>query len=262
MTTAEVRAIFDDLKAELVPLIARDRGARRPVARGRARGRLRRRRAAGALPRDRRRASASGRAPWRLDPTAHPFASGGGVDDIRHHDLLRRRQPRLDLRDDARVRPRALRAPGRPGARAHAARLAASRSACTSRRAACGRTSSAAACRSGAASTRACRSRSRRQLGVGRARALVRGRQPRASVADPHPRGRGDLQHARHPALRARAGHRQRADRAARPAGGVEREDGRVPRRRGAARRRGRAPGRALVGRRRSATSRPTRSAT
>ena len=79
-----------------------------------------------------------------------------------HHDALLHRPPRRPLRDDARVRPRALRAPGRPGARAQRRSRAASRSACTSRRAGCGRTSSAARCRSGATSSRGCRSSSRR----------------------------------------------------------------------------------------------------
>ena len=144
---------------------ARDRRPRRPLARGRPRGRLRRGDAAGALPRDRR--------PLRL-PAGHVAARPDRPPvrlrrrRRRHpaHDLLRPRQPRLDLRDHARVRPRALRAPGRPGARAHSALLRRRRSACTSRRAACGRTSSAAASRSGAASTGACRSFSRRRSAV------------------------------------------------------------------------------------------------
>jgi carboxypeptidase Taq len=82
MKTARVRTIFDELKAELVPLIAdigrRDDGSLDGVARG-------------AFPVEAQRAfsheviEAFGLRPgtWRLDPTAHPFASGGGVDDIR-----------------------------------------------------------------------------------------------------------------------------------------------------------------------------------
>jgi carboxypeptidase Taq len=82
MKTARVRTIFDRLKAELVPLIAdigrRDDGSLDGVARG-------------PFPLEAQRAfshevvEAFGFRPgtWRLDPTAHPFASGGGVDDIR-----------------------------------------------------------------------------------------------------------------------------------------------------------------------------------
>jgi carboxypeptidase Taq len=82
MKTERVRAIFATLKAELVPLIAelaqRD-GRSLPEVAG------------GGFPIDAQRAfsheviEAFGFRPgtWRLDPTAHPFASGGGVDDIR-----------------------------------------------------------------------------------------------------------------------------------------------------------------------------------
>ena len=52
---------------------------------------------------------------WRLDPTVHPFASGTGVDGHPDHDAVLQRAPRWPLRDDARVRARSLRAPGRPG---------------------------------------------------------------------------------------------------------------------------------------------------
>jgi carboxypeptidase Taq len=82
MTTAEVRAIFDELKAELVPLVLdiaeRDDPSLADVVEG-------------DFDLDEQRAlcheivDAFGYRPetWRLDPTAHPFASGGGVDDIR-----------------------------------------------------------------------------------------------------------------------------------------------------------------------------------
>ncbi len=82
------------------------------------------------------------------------------ITDIRITTRYFSRAPRRPVRDDARVRPRPLRAPGRPGARAQRRSRAASRSACTSRRAGCGRTSSAARCRSGATSSRGCRSSS------------------------------------------------------------------------------------------------------
>ena len=57
--------------------------------------------------------SASTTSAWRLDPTVHPFATGDGIDGHPAHDALLRGQPRRPLRDDARVRARALRAPGR-----------------------------------------------------------------------------------------------------------------------------------------------------
>jgi carboxypeptidase Taq len=82
MTTAEVRAIFDELKTELVPLVRdiaeRDDPSLADVVEG-------------DFDVDEQRelcheiveAFGYRRYTWRLDPTAHPFASGGGVDDIR-----------------------------------------------------------------------------------------------------------------------------------------------------------------------------------
>jgi carboxypeptidase Taq len=85
-TTAEVREIFAELKAELVPLIAelRDADVDDSFLRGN-------------FPVDRQEEVAKdvvalfGFRPdtWRLDPTEHPFASGAGVDDVRittHYD--------------------------------------------------------------------------------------------------------------------------------------------------------------------------------
>lgn len=82
MTTAEVREIFDELKVELVPLV-RDIAERDDPSLAEV--------VEGDFDRDAQRAlcheivDAFGyrEATWRLDPTAHPFASGGGVDDIR-----------------------------------------------------------------------------------------------------------------------------------------------------------------------------------
>jgi carboxypeptidase Taq len=79
-TTAEVRAIFEELKAELVPMIAELRND--DVDDSFLRG---------SFPADRQERLAKevvelfGFRPntWRLDPTAHPFASGPGVDDVR-----------------------------------------------------------------------------------------------------------------------------------------------------------------------------------
>jgi carboxypeptidase Taq len=85
-TTAEVREIFADLKAELAPLIAelRDDDVDDSLL-------------SGTFPIDRQEWLAKevvtlfGFRPdtWRLDPTEHPFASGAGVDDVRittHYD--------------------------------------------------------------------------------------------------------------------------------------------------------------------------------
>ncbi len=126
MKTAEVRTLFDYLKEHQAPLVKR--GRRRRAARRGSRS--------GSFPLELQkqfelevvRRFGFDDANWRLDPTVHPFASGAGSQDIRHHDPLLRRQPRRAVRDDARGGPRPLRAPGRPPARAHAARLAASRS--------------------------------------------------------------------------------------------------------------------------------------
>jgi carboxypeptidase Taq len=79
-STAEVREIFDELKAQLVPLIAELRND--DVDDSFLRG---------DFPPERQEAldksvvELFGMRPesWRLDPTVHPFASGAGVDDIR-----------------------------------------------------------------------------------------------------------------------------------------------------------------------------------
>jgi len=79
-TSAQVRDIFDELKVELVPMIAslRDEQVDDSFL-------------TGTFPVERQEAIAKdvvgllGMRPetWRLDPTEHPFASGAGVDDIR-----------------------------------------------------------------------------------------------------------------------------------------------------------------------------------
>jgi carboxypeptidase Taq len=79
-STAEVRAIFDDLKTELVPLIAELRESDVDDSF-----------LTGDFPPERQEhldksvVDLFGMRPesWRLDPTVHPFASGAGVDDIR-----------------------------------------------------------------------------------------------------------------------------------------------------------------------------------
>jgi carboxypeptidase Taq len=82
MTTAEVREIFDELKAELVPLVRdiaeRDDPSLADVVEGDFDPGEQR-----ALCHEIVDTFGYRKATWRLDPTAHPFASGGGVDDIR-----------------------------------------------------------------------------------------------------------------------------------------------------------------------------------
>ena len=196
---------------------------------------------------------------WRLDQTAHPFMTTPGHGDMR---LTTNYRP-----DDISSLFATMHEFGhgvyewgvrrsRRGRRS----APASRSACTSLRAERGRTSSGAAARSGATSIRGCRSTSpssgRRRGGV-----LSRGEQ---GAAVPHPDrcGRGHLQPAHHPAVRAGAGPDRGARRPARPAGGLERADGRISRGRRSRDAAGRAPGHALGRREHRATSRPTRSAT
>jgi carboxypeptidase Taq len=82
MKTAQVRSIFDVLKQELVPLIAEMRERDDPTLAAVVNG---------DFPVERQRAISHEVIrtfgfrddTWRLDPTVHPFASGGGVDDIR-----------------------------------------------------------------------------------------------------------------------------------------------------------------------------------
>jgi carboxypeptidase Taq len=79
-TTAEVRDIFDELKARLIPLIAELRSDDVDDSF-----------LSGDFPPDKQEqldksvVDLFGMRPdtWRLDPTVHPFASGAGVDDIR-----------------------------------------------------------------------------------------------------------------------------------------------------------------------------------
>lgn len=82
MPTSEVRAIFDQLKSTIVPLIAAI-AARGPVVSDRC--------LHGDFPVDRQRTVCLSilkrlgfdESQWRLDPTAHPFASNTGLGDIR-----------------------------------------------------------------------------------------------------------------------------------------------------------------------------------
>ena len=154
MKTAEVRAVFDELKEGLVPLVAEIAERADAVDDSLLRRRLpdRRQQAESADP---RRLRLRPRDSWRLDETLHPFAVSDRADDVRlttQHDA---RQPRLDLLGRMHEFGHGLYEAGvDPALYADAARRAARRSASTSRRAACGRTSSAAAGRSGSTTSR------------------------------------------------------------------------------------------------------------
>src|SRR5947207_2727280 len=80
MRSAEVTSIFDEIKAELVPLIAelRDRETDDAFLSGHFPLDLQ-------VALDHKVVDLFGHRPdsWRIDPTEHPFASGAGIDDIR-----------------------------------------------------------------------------------------------------------------------------------------------------------------------------------
>jgi carboxypeptidase Taq len=82
MKTEQVRAIFDRLKTEQIPLIAEIVGRNGDQPHWVAEGAFS---VEGQRAFSREVIEAFGFRPrtWRLDPTAHPFASSGGVDDIR-----------------------------------------------------------------------------------------------------------------------------------------------------------------------------------
>ena len=96
---------------------------------------------------------------WRLDDAPHPFAQSPGPGRRPPHHPLPHRRPRLlVLQRPARVRPRALRRQLRRRRCAARRCTTARRSASTSPRAGCGRTSSAAAGRSAPGCSRGCSS--------------------------------------------------------------------------------------------------------
>ena len=254
-TTAEVRTLFDELKPQLVELIAE---LRRP----------RRRRLVphGDFPPDRQRALAhevstsSGTGPTAggIDPTEHPFASGPGRDDVRitthyHPDTSTRSSRRCTSTATASTATssRSISSGSRPAARA--------RSGSTSRRAGCGRTSSVAAGRSGSSSIRACRRRTPSSSADVELERFLR----RASTRSKPGLIRIDadeVTYGMHVMLRFELEQDIVEGRVElkRPAAGLEPEDVGLPRRRGARRRARRPPGRPLVRRDRSATSRRT----
>ena len=117
MKTAEVHAVFDDLKRELIPLIAEvANGADDAFMRGpfdpAAQHEL-------SLELVRRFGFEDDH--FRLDRTVHPFAASSARNDIRLTTRYKEDDLDVALHGDARVRARALRARHRPGARADAA---------------------------------------------------------------------------------------------------------------------------------------------
>ena len=118
LTTAQVRGVFADLRAGLVPLIDADRGG---AAAARAARALRRARPA--------RGRAGDRADLRLrrrgladGPRGAPVLPVAGPERHPRDQPLRPGRPERDLRRDARGRPRPLRARGRSRPCAHDAR--------------------------------------------------------------------------------------------------------------------------------------------
>ena len=243
MKAADVRAVFDRLKEELVPLVGEA-----AELYGEDDGTLAR-----SFPADQQEALSREiielfghrEGAFRLDPTVHPFASGGGIDDIRittkyeptglesffatmheyghglyEHQIAREldRTPlgggvSLGLHESQSRMWENLVGRSRPFWRFMYPRVQ---------------------------SQFAIAPRRRRRGDV-----LPCG-QPRAAVADPDRRGRGDLQHARHPPLRARAGPARWDGRPEDAPGGVGPADGPVPRRRGPRQRARCPPGHAL----------------
>ena len=257
MTTAEVKAVFDVLRPELIAIV---REAGEPRRRLLPRRRLPARDAGGVPRRHPARLRVRGRhVPARSDRASvrdHVLAHRHPDDDA-----LQARQPARALVDDARGGAR----PHLPGHRAGAGALAAVRERLARARRVAEpdvgeprRPLAAVLARPALPSCSGSSRSSKRSTST----TWYRGHQPRRARADPRRRRRGHLLAPHHPPLRARAGARRRLARARRPARGLEREDGGAARRRGAGRRARRPPGRALDARRRTATSPPTPSAT
>ena len=89
-STAEVAALFDELKAELVPMIATLARARRRVDDSLAARRVSRSTASGVSPRPSLERMGFDRESWRMDDAVHPFATGLGSQRRADHDALGR----------------------------------------------------------------------------------------------------------------------------------------------------------------------------
>ena len=209
MKTAEVRAVFDELKVGLVPLIAEIADNADAVDDSCM---------TGDFPIDAQKTVENAiladfgftADSWRLDETVHPFASRSGPDDIR---LTTKHLPTSlssifsSMHEfghgiyEYGVDRSLARTPLQRGT---------SLSVRTSRRAACGRTSWDGAAPSGSTTTR-------RLGGIPvaarrcRRGGLLSRREQGAAVSHPHRGGRGHIQPPHHPPVRARAGddHRQ-----------------------------------------------------
>ena len=142
----------------------------------------------------------------RLDLTHHPFCTKFSARRRAHHHARQReRSRRRAVLDAARGRPRDVRA-GRRAPRSKARRSAtACRPACTRASRGCGKTWSRAAAASGSIFIRSCSEAFPDQLGARAARDVSSRDQQGRALADPHRRRRGDLQSARHAAVRSRA---------------------------------------------------------
>ena len=243
MRTTKVASLFDELKAELIPLVftLADREVDAAVVHERFPVDAQRR-----LVDDVVRRMGFNPESWRLDDTVHPFATSFGSHDVRittrwDEQLL----PLGPVRRHARVRPRALRGRNRRLASAHAARphrVAEPARVAEPPVGEHGRPRPRVLRRARAADGGAPRRRHRRR------RPVPRG-EPGRALAHPGRGRRGDLRAAHHSPVRARAAADRGPARYRRPARGLERPDEGVPRARRARQRPGRAPGRALVGR-------------
>ena len=257
MTTAEVRVVFDRLKAEQVPLVAAAKRRRRaprqrPSVPARGAAAVRAARARALRLRSRLLAARSDRAPVR-ELARH------GRHPADH--ALPRDESRRPLRDDARVRPRALRERGLRRPRADTARARN-----LTRPARVAEPALGEPRRSQPPVLALLLPAAPRDLPGGAARRRARGvvqlRQLGRPLADPGRGRRGDVQPARDPPLRARAGAARGNRRPRRAAGDLERADARLSRR-SSRRTTGSASSRTCTGRAgTSATSRPTRSET
>ena len=247
MKTAEVRAVFDRLKEEQVPLVAavarggRASGGRRDASRSRRQKEF-----------ELKVIERFGFDPseWRLDTAVHPFASSIAITDIRL--TTRYFEDNLDglfgtmhecghgLYEHG-VAPELERTP-----LAHGASLGLHESQSRMWENMVGRSLPVLAPLLPAAAGE----RSRRRSATSTLERLVPRRQLGRAVADPRRGGRGDVQPAHHPPLRARAGAARRHDRPRGAAGDLEPADEGLPRRRAAERRARRPPGHALGGRR------------
>ena len=208
MTTTEVQAVFDVLRPALTELVASRAAGRRVVPRTAT-----------------SRSTRSARSPsgscatlgfeegaWRLDPTAHPFCTSFSNRDVRLTTRYRPDDLESRLVDACTRRATGSTRTGSPTSlAAHAARTARRRSGSTSRRAAPGRTSSAARGRSGTHWYEPLQEAFPTARATSSSTTFVRAINRAEPGPDPRRRRRDDVQPPHHPPLRARAGADRRA---------------------------------------------------